>query len=80
HQYGQLCVAAGTAGVECPRSGEGYTLDLAHLAAGAVVELELTRFTAREGFSFDPRTAKAFLLSLEADTPHGRGVWSGCID
>jgi hypothetical protein len=60
--------------------GEGYTLHLAHLAAGALVELKLTRFTAREGFSFDPHTAKAFLLSLEADTPHGRGVWSGRID
>jgi hypothetical protein len=60
--------------------GDGYTLDLPHLAAGALVELELTRFTARDGSSFDPRTAKAFLLSLEADTPHGRGVWSGRID
>jgi hypothetical protein len=60
--------------------GEGYTLDLPHLAAGALVELELTRFTARDGSSFTPHTAKAFLLSLEADTPHGRGVWSGRID
>ena len=60
--------------------GEGYTLHLAHLAAGALVELELTRFTARDGSAFDPRTAKAFLLSLEADTPHGRGAWSGRID
>ena len=60
--------------------GDGSTLHLAHLAAGALVELELTRFTAHEGASFDPRTAKAFRLSLEADTPHGRGVWSGRID
>ena len=60
--------------------GEGYTVHLAHLPAGALVELALTRFTAREGLSFDPRTAKAFLLSLEADTPQGRGVWSGRID
>lgn len=60
--------------------GDGYTLHLPHLAAGALVELELTRFTARDGFSFDPRTAKAFLLSLEAETPHGRGAWSGRID
>ena len=58
--------------------GDGYTLDLPHLAAGALVEL--TRFTARDGSSFTPQTAKAFLLSLEADTPHGRGVWSGRID
>jgi phosphate/sulfate permease len=60
--------------------GDGYTLHLAHLAAGALVEVALTRFTAHEGASFDPRTAKAFRLSLEADTPHGRGVWSGRID
>jgi hypothetical protein len=60
--------------------GEGYTWHLPHLAAGAVAELELTRFTARDERAFDPHTAKAFLLSLEADTPHGRGVWSGRID
>jgi hypothetical protein len=60
--------------------GDGYTVHLAHLAAGARVELDLTRFTTREGSAFDPRTAKAFLLALAADTPHGRGVWSGRID
>ncbi len=60
--------------------GDGYTLHLADLAAGARVELALTRFTARDGSAFDPRTAKAFLLALEADAPHGRGAWSGRID
>jgi hypothetical protein len=60
--------------------GEGYSFHLPHLATGALVELEFTRFTARDGLSFAPYTTKAFLLSLEADTPHGRGVWSGRID
>jgi hypothetical protein len=33
--------------------GEGYTFHLPHLATGALVELEFTRFTARDGLSHE---------------------------
>jgi hypothetical protein len=59
---------------------DGYTFYIAHLPAGAQVEFTLTSFTTRDGHPFNPLTTKAFLLALEANTPQGRGVWSGRID
>jgi hypothetical protein len=60
--------------------GEGYTLYVTRLQAGAQIELPLARFTAPDQQPFDPRTTKAFLLSLRANTPQGRGAWSGRLD
>ena len=67
-------------GLNAPAPDEGYTLRLASLPGGAQVELTLTSFTSATGQAFDPRTAKAFLLSLRAKTPQGPGMWSGRLD
>jgi hypothetical protein len=61
-------------------SDEGYTFRLARLPEGVSVELVLTSFTTRKGHAFNPRTTKAFHLSLQAETPQGRGAWSGRLD
>jgi hypothetical protein len=60
--------------------GAGYTFHLAGLPEGGQVEFSLTSFTTATGQAFDPRTTKAFLLSLRAKTPQGRGMWSGRLD
>ncbi len=58
--------------------GTGYTLDLDRaLPPAAQEDLALALFTDREGQHFDPRTTKAYLMQLRADTPQGRGTWSG---
>ena len=59
---------------------EGYTFRLTRVPAETQVEFALASFTTSDGHPFDPRTTKAFLLSLEAETPQGRGVWSGRLD
>jgi hypothetical protein len=61
-------------------SDEGYTARLAHLPEGARVDLALASFTRGDGHPFDPRTTKAFLVSLQAKTPQGRGTWTGRLD
>ena len=59
---------------------EGYAFRLARVPAEAPVEFPLASFTTSDGRPFDPRTTKAFLLSLQAETPQGRGVWSWRLD
>jgi hypothetical protein len=59
---------------------KGYAFRLARVPAGAQIEFALESFTTPDGFPFNPRTTKAFFLSIEADTPQGRGRWSGRLD
>jgi hypothetical protein len=66
--------------LDAPAAEAGYTFRLAHVPAGAQVEFALESFTAPDGRPFDPRTTKAFFLALQAETPQGRGVWSGRLD
>ena len=66
--------------LNAPAAHEGYTFSLANLPAGQQVELTLASFTTATGQAFDPRTTKAFFLALQAETPQGRGGWSGRLD
>jgi hypothetical protein len=59
---------------------DGYTWHVAHVPAGAQVTVALEKFTTPDGQAFNPRTTKAFVLAIEADTPYGRGGWSGRLD
>jgi hypothetical protein len=66
--------------LNAPAPNEGYAFSLTTLPARQQVELTLASFTTAKGEAFDPRTTKAFLLLLRAQTPQGRGMWSGRLD
>jgi hypothetical protein len=58
----------------------GYTWHVPHVSAGAQVVFTLEEFTTPDGQAFNPRRTKAFVLGIEAGTPHGRGRWAGRLD
>jgi len=64
---------------DCELDG-GYTCHLARLPEGTRVELALASFTIRDRYPFDPRTTKAFHVSLQRKIPQRWGTWSGRLD
>ena len=54
-----------------------YKIELGHIKTETLVSIDVVEFVKSDGTRFNPLTTKPVEIFIRADTPHGRGYYTG---